>query len=67
MRSQTYSEKTDVWSWACTIFELVAREMPFAELDLMSVRETMQILYIHVLKYFDFAGIPSSVYLRFFG
>ena len=34
---RVYSEKTDVWAFGCTIFELVTGQVPFEELDLIDV------------------------------
>jgi serine/threonine protein kinase len=35
LEKKIYSFKTDVWSWAVTVWEIFSREIPFAELDNM--------------------------------
>jgi serine/threonine protein kinase len=35
--SLLFSEKSDVWAWGCTIVEIVTGQVPFPNLDLVSV------------------------------
>ena len=37
LTSRIYSEKSDVWSWAVTVWECLTREAPFSPLDNVNV------------------------------
>jgi len=37
LKNQTYSEKTDIWMFGCTLYEIIARQVPHAGRDLMEV------------------------------